>query len=134
MTPADVEISASLSQLLHAQPGSQEGMGNRCSLQRGQVLQQKDQACRQFYVLLTVGCSNCTVCITYHEAMAFEDRPGPTGSVLCLLELMTAGLRILVFENVSMRMLMCPGLITTSAYHCCLVYQIAHDVKAAHCG
>lgn len=103
VTPADVEISTSLSQLLHAQPGSIEGIGNRSSLQRGQVLQQKDQACRQFYVLLTVGCSNCTVRITYHEAMAFEDKPGPTFSVLWSPELTTASMR------------MCPSLITTDA-------------------
>ena len=56
VTPSDVEISTSLSQLLHAQPGSKDSFGNRSGLQRGQVLQQKDQACRQFYVLLTVSC------------------------------------------------------------------------------
>ena len=54
VTPADVEISSTLQQLLHAQPGSKDHVGQACGLQRGQVLQQKDQACRQFYILLTV--------------------------------------------------------------------------------
>ncbi|DBB17173.1 TPA: hypothetical protein ACH3X3_014241 [Trebouxia sp. C0006] len=53
VTPADVEISKGLWQVLHAASGRHEEVGSRLQLQRGHVLQQKDQACRQFHVLLS---------------------------------------------------------------------------------
>ena len=59
MTPADVEISKGLWQVLHAASGRHEEVGSRLQLQRGHVLQQKDQACRQFHVLLSVSLQRC---------------------------------------------------------------------------
>lgn len=54
VTPADVEISHSLKQLLHASPQDQQQVGGRLQLQRGHILQHKDQPCRQFHILLSV--------------------------------------------------------------------------------
>lgn len=54
VTPADVDISQSLMQLLHGSAQGHEEIGNRLQLHRGHVLQQKDQPCRQFHVLLSV--------------------------------------------------------------------------------
>lgn len=60
VTPGDVEISQSLMQLLHASPQEHQEIGNRLQLQRGHILQQKDQPCRQFHILLSVSCTNDT--------------------------------------------------------------------------
>ena len=54
MTPADVDISQRVMQLLHGSADTQEEVGSRLHLQRGHVLQQKDQPCRQFHILLSV--------------------------------------------------------------------------------
>ena len=64
VTPADVEISQSLMQLLHGSAQDHEEVGNRLQLQRGHVLQQKDQPCRQFHILLSV--SFTSQFITYY--------------------------------------------------------------------
>lgn len=64
VTPADVEISQSLMQLLHGSAQDHEEVGNRLQLQRGHVLQQKDQPCRQFHILLSV--SSTSQFITYY--------------------------------------------------------------------
>ena len=53
VTPGDVETSHSLKQLLHASP-QDHVIGGRLQLQRGHVLQHKDQPCRQFHILLSV--------------------------------------------------------------------------------
>ena len=58
VTPADVEISQSLMQLLHDSPSDHQEVGNRLQLQRGHILQQKDQPCRQFHILLSVSSIN----------------------------------------------------------------------------
>ena len=60
VTPGDVEISQSLMQLLHGSPHSDQEIGNRLQLQRGHILQQKDQPCRQFHILLSVSCADHT--------------------------------------------------------------------------
>lgn len=60
VTPVDVEISQSLMQLLHGSPQRHQESGNRLQLQKGHILQQKDQPCRQFHILLSVSCINNT--------------------------------------------------------------------------
>lgn len=54
VTPADVEISQSLMQLLHSSAQAHQEVGSRLQLQRGHTLQQKNQPCRQFHILLSV--------------------------------------------------------------------------------
>ena len=75
VTPADVEISQSLMQLLHSSAEAPQEIGSRLQLQKGQTLQQKNQPCRQFHILLSVSaetqttCPSCRLCDSHTHAI-----------------------------------------------------------------